>query len=147
MEKIEYDPTDYQLDSYGKFGLSDMDISEMANEQSVKMLLHQSFVNLHELKATKNELIISRKQVESLQGKRENLRVSLAKAKADAGVDIASILMSLLGGFAINLLTTDWSDSLGWVIFIICIATVITFKASSIFSIFSKNKSDVNGDL
>ena len=142
MERIEYDPTDYQLDSFEKFSVNDMEISDLTNEASVKMLVHQNFVNLHELKATKRELQKARSAVESLRDKYEDLQVDIATSKSDAGVDIASILMSLLGGFAINLLTTDWSSSLGWVIFIICIATVITFKASAILSLLKKNNSN-----
>lgn len=147
MEKIQYDPTDYQIDSYGKYDMADMDISEMANEQSVKMLLQQNFVNLHDLKATKTELVNAKGRVDELQSVRENLRVQLATSNLNAGVDIASIFMSLLGGFAINMITINGKDPLGWVIFIICISTVITFKASSVISLLNSIKSKTEGDL
>jgi hypothetical protein len=100
-EDIVFDPTDLQLSSYGKVGLEDIDVAEMTNEQSVKMLLYQHVLNLHELKSAKRDLADCKKQIEILKETREELRIRLASTGNNIGIDIASIFISFLGGFAI----------------------------------------------
>ena len=118
-----------------------MDLEELSNPHVVKMLLHQHLLNLHQLKATKNDL--SEKQIElnTLKKDREDLRIELASLNQSVGVDMASIFISFLGGFAINLLTTDWSNGLGWVIFSLCLVILFFFKYPLIStSILRKNR-------
>jgi hypothetical protein len=141
-EDIVFDPTDLQIDSYGKVGLGDIDVAEMINKQSVKMLIYQLVLNLHELKSTKKELLECRKQIDKLRENREDLRIKLASAVAGIGADIASVFVSFLGGFSINMLTANWSDGLGWAIFIMCISIVFSFKYPS----FSSRIKDKNTD-
>ncbi|WP_448872395.1 hypothetical protein [Desulfobulbus propionicus] len=135
-EDIVFDPTDLQIDSYGKFSIGDIDVAELTNEQSVKMLIYQHLLNLHELKSTKRELIECKKQVDKLKDEREELRIKLASSASSLGADIASIFVSFLGGFAINMLTSNWSSGLGWAIFLLCISIVLSFKFHSIASVF-----------
>ena len=123
-ETIEYDPTDIQLDSYGKIGFSDLDIIHFANEHSVKMLLHQYVLTLHELKNTKKNLLKTKDEIDILKTDREDLRVKLAQGGTGEGVEVASLFISYLGGFSINMLTNDWANGLGWVIFLLAISTV-----------------------
>lgn len=135
-EDIVFDPTDLQLNSYGKVGLDDIDVTEMTNEQSVKMLLYQHVLNLHELKSAKRDLVDCKKQIEILKETREELRIKLASAVNSVGVDIASIFISFLGGFAINMLTSNWSSGIGWVIFLLCLTIVFSFKFPYVSSVF-----------
>ena len=137
---IVYDPTDIQIDSYGKSSLIDMDAEELSNPQSVKMLLYQHLLNLHELKATKSDLAKNKLYNDLLKNDREELRIKLAGFNHSIGVDMASIFISFLGGFAINLLTNDWSNGLGWVIFVLCVAILFFFKYPLISSAFTEAK-------
>ena len=140
-KNISYDPTDIQIDSFKKISITDMDLEELSDPHVVKMLLHQHLLNLHQLKATKKDL--SEKQIElnTLKKDREDLRIELAGLNQSVGVDMASIFISFLGGFAINLLTTDWSNGLGWVIFSLCLAILFFFKYPLIStSILRKNR-------
>lgn len=139
-KNIIYDPTDIQINSHGKISLSDMDVEEMSNPQSVKMLLYQHLLSLHELKATKNDLTLNKLENESLKKDREELKIKLAGLGHNIGVDIASIFISLLGGFAINLLTMDWSNGLGWVIFVLCMTILFFFKYPIISSTVLEKK-------
>lgn len=141
-EDIIFDPTDIQIDSYGKFNLGDLDVEEMTNEQSVKMLLYQHVLSLHELKSAKKELAEFKNKVEDLKDDREKLRIQLASAVTGAGTDIASVFVSFLGGFAINMLTSDWSSGMGWVIFIMCITIIFFFKYPSLTSVFKIKSND-----
>jgi hypothetical protein len=127
-DNISYDPTDMRIASVAKFGLNDIDITEITNESSVRLILDQHLGNLYDLKATKEDLVKSKGELSSLRLERESLRVQLAESASSAGVDLASILVSLLGGFAINMLTTDRSNALGWVILILCVAIILVFK-------------------
>ena len=97
-KNIIYDPTDIQIDSFEKISIADMDLEELSNPHVVKMLLHQHLLNLHQLKATKNDL--SEKQIElnTLKKDRENLRIELAGLNQSVGVDMASIFISFPWG-------------------------------------------------
>ena len=136
------DPTDYQIELYGESPLVSMEVSEMANEQSVKLILHQLHVTLRELREKKIEINSNQNEISELRETCEKLKIKLAESASNAGIDIASILISLLGGFAVNMVSATPTDPMGWVIFILCIATVITFKASVIYSFFSKKKNN-----
>ena len=119
-----------------------MDAEELSNPQSVKMLLYQHFLNLHELKAAKSDLATNKLENDLLKNDREELRIKLAGFNHNIGVDMASIFISFLGGFAINLLTDDWSNGLGWVIFVLCVAILFFFKYPLISSAFTESKKD-----
>lgn len=134
-KNIVYDPTDIQIDSFEKISVTDMDLEEMTNPQVVKMVLHQHLLSLHQLKATKRDLREKQLELETLKTDREDLRVALAGLNQNVYIDMASIFISFLGGFAINLLTADWSNGLGWVIFLLCIVILFFFK----YSIVSKS--------
>jgi hypothetical protein len=138
-KNIIYDPTDIQIDSFEKININDMDLEEMSNPHAVKMLLYQHVLNLHQLKVTKNELSEKQIELDMLKEDRENLRIELAGLNQNVSVDMASIFISFLGGFAINLLTTNWSDGLGWVIFLLCIAILFIFKYPLISKSIHKN--------
>jgi len=127
-ENIVYDPTDIQIDSIETISFDIFDIEELSNPHVVKMLLYQHFLNLHQLKATKKELSEKHIEINQLKKELESLRIKLAGLNQNVGVDMASIFISFLGGFAINLLTTDWSNGLGWVIFSLCLAILFFFK-------------------
>ncbi len=144
-EDIVFDPTDLQLNSYGKVGLEDIDVAEMTNEQSVKMLLYQHVLNLHELKSAKRDLADCKKQIEILKETREELRIRLASTGNSIGIDIASIFISFLGGFAINMLTSNWSSGIGWVIFLLCLTIILSFKLPYVSAVF-KNITESNGE-
>jgi len=127
-KNIIYDPTDLQIDSYKKINLFDMDIEELSNPQAVRMIIYQHIINLHELKVTKTKLDNKEIELENVKKERENLKVNLAGLEQSVGIDLARIAISFLGGFAINMLTKNWKDGLGWVIFIICIVVILILK-------------------
>ncbi len=138
-KNIVYDPTDIQIDSYGKSSFMDMDVEELSNPKSVKLLLYQHFLNLHELKATKSDLAKNKLENDLLKNEREELKIKLAGFNHSVGVDIASIFISFLGGFAVNLLTNDWSNGLGWVIFVLCVSILFFFKYPLMSSSFMES--------
>jgi len=139
-KSITFDPTDLQIDSYKKINLSDMDLEEFSNPQAVKMMIYQHVINLHELKATKSKLDNKEIELEAAKKEREDLRVNLAGLEQTVGIDLASIAVSFLGGFSINMLTENWQDGLGWIIFILCIAIILILKLPLISKRWNSNK-------
>ena len=120
-------PTDAQLENLISLQNSDFNADDLLNPGVVQMLLQQHGFSLMKVKSLEKDLSSLQKKNNELRDDRETLRIRIAKSRTDSRVQLAQILISVLGGFAINMLTTDWTNGLGWVLLLLSISIVIAF--------------------
>lgn len=135
---VVYDPTDVQLEAYGNMQKEDFGLDDLSSPQVVNLLIQQQIFNLYKLKALEKDAEKLRENNSLLQNERENLRVKLAESWTSSGVEFAEILISFLGGFAINILTNDWKDGLGWVLFLLSLFILLSFRLPRLSNVIEK---------
>jgi hypothetical protein len=84
-------------------------------------------VTLAQLKSSQgNEMRLQLEKGE-LQKDREDLRIGVAKLQSGARATLLEIPISVLSGFAINMLSTNPKDGVGWFMFIISLV-MLSFR-------------------
>jgi hypothetical protein len=108
-EENVYDPLDYQMREVNKIlGDTEVTVESLSKRpEAIQLLLGRYNALLIEQKGIKSDY-------KEINTKRENLRVDNARLREKSTLTIIEIPISLLGGFALNRLATNISDSLGW---------------------------------
>ena len=138
--EITFDPTDRQLETIGNLDKGDVSIDDLCNPAVVRLLIDQQSANLYEIKALKQESTILRNKFDSLRNAKEELRVRYAESKSDPGVEISAIVTSFIGGFAINKLSADTSDGLGWFLLLLSLVILGLLKYEIIKSVLQPRR-------
>ena len=132
---VVYDPspTDIELQAWENIGVEKMDISELAKPEVVQLLVHSLRMNLSKLKASENEIRNLRNDNTNLREERENLKIKIAKFQERIKSTWLQIPISLLGGFALNILVKDFKDGIGWILLIFCFIMLVFLRGSDVF--------------
>jgi len=127
-EEAVYDPTQTQLDQFSDLVSEGLGLEDLCNPTSVMLLLKQRHVNLIELQALKQEVAELRSATDQLRTEREDLRVRLGRSEDRGFASSIEIPISVLSGFAINMLTTDFKNWVGWALLIMTVGVLISTR-------------------
>jgi hypothetical protein len=119
------DPTEAQLESIGKMGFDDLSAEDLATPELVKFLLLNQRNLLLQYKEASKEIEKLKEQKDGLLEIKETLNVDLAKKEAYKEIAWLEILISVVSGFAINMLVIDTSDGTGWIMLILSISMLL----------------------
>lgn len=138
---VIYDPNplDIELEIFGSFSSGNMDINDLAKPEVVRLLIHNQRISLIKLKQSEKQIDNFQKQNSELMENRENLRIQLAKRQEWEKATWLEIPISILSGFAINMLATNSSNGTGWFLLIISLIMLIFLRGVNL-----KNKSKDN---
>ncbi len=137
-EETVYDPTEVQLKTLDGLGLEGLKLTDLAKPQVVQILIQQQVVLLTEVKAYKNDLAKLRDDNTKLRDDREGTRIELAQSRERENLSWTEIPISFLGGFAINMLTADPKNGLGWALLILSLCILVFLRMSHIAPIAEK---------
>lgn len=119
------DPTEAQLESIGKMGFDDLSAEDLATPELVKFLLLNQRNLLLQYKEASKEIEKLKEQKGGLLEIKETLNVDLAKKEAYKEIAWLEILISVVSGFAINMLVIDTSDGTGWIMLILSVSMLL----------------------
>jgi hypothetical protein len=131
-----FDPRAAELQQLRDLGVGSIQ-PDFSNPQVSRFLVQQLTVRILEIQELRHDLTLSREEGEVLKTTRESLRVKLAKAE----ISWIEIPAGILTGFAVNTLTTDHGDPLGWVMLGVGLAIVILTRRSQLSDTTSTRRS------
>lgn len=134
MSDVEtvYDSTELQLRTVREITAKKLKSTDYAKPEMAQVMLERQEVLLTEVIAYKNEVASLRSRIDDLVKERESLLVELAKAGERASMSWLEIPASILVGFAINLLTQDFSNGLGWVLLIFNVIIILFLRMNQL---------------
>jgi hypothetical protein len=135
---VIYDPNplDLELEIFGSFSSGNMDLKDLAKPEVVRFLVHNQRISLAKLKQSEKQIDSLQKQNSELIEHRENLRIQLAKRQEWDKATWLEIPISILSGFAINMLATNSSNGTGWLLLVMSLLMLIFLRVANL-----KNKS------
>lgn len=136
------DPTDLQMRILETVGGDNLTASDLANPQVVQILVNNQRVSLTQLKAAQAETEQLRVEIDQLRIDRENLRIRIATIESHSNAAWLEIPISILSGFAINMLTSDVKDGLGWFLLIISMLMLIYLRGKHLMDSITKQNSE-----
>ena len=135
------DPTDAKIEAVEKLlGNDELSVDALAKRpETIQLLLQQQLIQLLEMKSTKVELSELKKVYENLKDERSGLRTEVAVLKERETVTLMEIPISIVSGFAINLLTTNISNLTGWLLLILSLTLLVFIRRGQISKLLEKN--------
>lgn len=99
-----------------------------------------------ELRAVKSDLIQAHSENTELREARETLLVENAKLQERMKTSWLEIPVSVLSGFAINLLATNVQDGLGWFLLVLSLVMLAFLRGSQISFVLDRLAGRRNGE-
>lgn len=133
-ENVEpFDPfaADVQLGMFGDISASDVPLAKLAKPEIVAMLIDQQRVTVRQLQALQKETERLRTENAQLRNSREEVRVDLATLREKARYSVLQIPISVITAYAINRLSTNIRDHLGWFLLLLSSVTLIILVVQS----------------
>lgn len=136
-ESITYDPYEIQQREIEKMlGAEALSIADLAKKpEAVQLLLRQQSIQLYELRAYKAELAEMQRTSARLREEREELRIELAGFKERHNASLIEIPISIVSGFAINMLTSNLGSPQGWLLLLLTLTLLAFLRRSQIGSL------------
>lgn len=133
------DSTELQLQSIdGLLDVTTQSLEDFAKPEMVAILLERHRITLIDLKGAKTKIAELEMTVERQNGESRKLEIDLARSSERSSNMWLEIPLSILSGFAINLLTTEHPPTYAWVTLAVCVVILIYIRIPTIISF--KNK-------
>lgn len=136
------DPTDIQITAWEKIDVEKLKAEDLCSPEAIQLLIHMHRVALTQLKITKASEAQLAQEKEQLRNDREELRVKMATLQSSDRTIWFEIPMSILSGFAINMLSINPKDGVGWLILIVNLTMLLFLRGrqakSALNNIFIK---------
>ncbi|MEQ9278861.1 MAG: hypothetical protein RLN83_05150 [Balneola sp.] len=116
-------PTKFQIGEL--LGKTAIDPKDYANEQGAKMLFLQYRNTLMEKNNLLDKITVIEERMKALQEENEQIRVKNVQLTAFQSIQILNIPISALFGFSLNLLISDYTNSLGYILFLLSVALFV----------------------
>lgn len=135
---VVVDPTELQLQSWGKVGVEDLQPSDLSTPEGVnaRWLIYTHLVTLTQLKAAQVDVSTLRAENANLVEEKANLREKIASRGSDARFTALEIPVSIFTGFAIEMLAENAKDAFGWIMLIVGIVGLLLIRGQDVLSIF-----------
>lgn len=135
-----YDPApmDMQIRAWDKISVEDLEASDLSSPQIVQILIHEQRVALTQLKASQIEVANLRGDSSKLKDEREYLRIQIATLESQVNATWLEIPISILSGFAINLLSSDAQNGLGWFLLILSVLMLVYLRGNQFIRYISQ---------
>ena len=135
-----YDPTGVQLEYLDKLLEAEQtSVDDLAQSPAaIKLLLRQQNAYLYQLKAYEGKIGELRSANSLLQREREELRVELARLQERHAGSLIEIPISIVSGFAINMLTDNIASGEGWLLLVLSLGLLLFVRRTQIANIFQK---------
>lgn len=142
------DPTDIQITAWEQINLEKLHPSDLCSPEAVQLLIHIQRVTLAQLKSSKGSEARLALEKSQLQEEREDLRVEVARVQSRAHIGWLEIPISVLTGFAINMLSANPKDGVGWFMLIMGLVMLVFLRGGQAKSALLKaiNKQKDNTD-
>lgn len=122
------DPTDMQLSAWEQINVGKLQATDLCSPEAVQLLIHMQRVALAQLKTTKASETRLALEKGQLQEDREDLRVEVATLQSGVRTTWLEIPMSVLSGFAINMLSANPKDGVGWFILVLSLLMLVFLR-------------------
>ena len=131
---VVYDPNplDLELEIFGDLSNNQLNLTELAKPETVRFLLHNQRIAIAKLKLAEKEKVALELKNTNLLEDRENLRIKLARREERRKITWFEIPTSVLSGFAINMLTKNFSDGIGWILLILSLIMLSFLRVNDI---------------
>jgi hypothetical protein len=129
---VVYDPdaTDLQISALDNIGLDQPQLSDMSDPKVLRILLWYQRVTLEQLKASSRQRTDLEREGMQLRQAREDLRVHMARLEERVKGSWLEIPISMASGFAINTLTVNPRDGVGWFLLVVSLVMLVLLRGS-----------------
>lgn len=131
VDSTAYDPTRFQIESLLGVG-AELSQSNLCTPEAVALLLYQHKVTLSQLQKAESDVAVHRKHVDELRDQREDLKVDIARLETKRTVTLVDIPVSVISGFAINLVLTDGSRAIGIALLIVSLVILLMIRGGDV---------------
>lgn len=140
---ITFDPTELQIRDLDKMlGEDSLSAADIAKRpEAVQLILRQQAVQLAEIRSLKSESSDLRLTINALRDERENLRINLAALRERHSASVMEVPVSIASGFAINMLTSNFGDPVGWLLLLMSLSLLGLLRKTQIGAMFSRKES------
>jgi len=131
---LVYDPApmDIQMRALDSIGLDDLQLSDISDPNVVKLFVFNQRVTLAQLKASEAKVTGLLEESMKLRQNREDLRIEIARLQERVKASWLEIPISVGSGFAINMLTNNIGDGVGWFLLIISLVMLAFLRGTDI---------------
>jgi hypothetical protein len=140
------DPTDMQLQYYDSIRPETLNAADLSNPAQVTVLLANWRVSLLEVKLLKSQNLECKTENSKLRDDVANLRVELAESRATSSskskYTYLEIPISMLSGYAINLLSNNIGNGIGWFILSISIVVLLFLRGDDLLEVYRKSRTN-----
>lgn len=141
-----YDATLLQLQSVNSVTTQELSLEDFSKPEVVAMLIERQKFTLTELKATQGNLIKTQADLELSKTEISNLKVKLAKSDQRRTNLWLEIPVSFLSGFAINMLTTNFSNGVGWFLLVLSLVMLLFLRFPKVLESLNGNDKESDED-
>ena len=128
------DPMNVQINAFTQIDVNNLQASDLSKPEIVQILIHNQRVTLTQLKASESKVESLTKQNQSLRNNREELKVEIAEEKVRSERAWLEIPVSMLSGYAINLLAANPSSGQAWFLLILSLFMLIALRGAQLRS-------------
>lgn len=139
-----YDSTLVQIESIERLASENLSLDDFSTPQMASLLLERHRVTLTELKSKQGQLNEAEKEMARVSSELTELRVELARAEERQFSLWLEIPLGIFSGFAINILTGDIRNGVGWFILIVSLLMLLFIRLSALFKQNKKNHGKEN---
>ncbi|MEW5985170.1 MAG: hypothetical protein AB1791_00885 [Chloroflexota bacterium] len=139
---IVFDPED----SFGQIGTDDLTAAKLARPEIVQILVQMRRDSIYQLRVVKADLERAQGENTQIRQARENLLVENAKLQERIKSSWLEIPISMLSGYAINLLATNAQNGVGWFLLIISLLMLAFLRGSQVSSALDRLASRRKGE-
>lgn len=124
-----YDPNPIELQflALDQISTKELQPTDLSTPEVVQLLVHNHRVTLAQLNVSENK-------VANLQNENTQLKVDIAKHEGIMNSSWLEIPISMLSGFAINMLAADSQNGVGWFLLIMSLFMLIGLRSHQISS-------------
>jgi len=138
------DPTDMQMNAWERINVDTLQAKDLCTPEAIQLLIHMQKVTLAQLKSTKASETRLALEKDHLQEVRGDLRVEVATLQSGVRMTWLEIPVSMISGFAINMLSSNLKDGLGWFMLILSLFMLVFLRGnqakSAISNVFKRSK-------
>jgi hypothetical protein len=134
LPNVTYDPINYRYSEIiSILGEDQLSVAKLAdNPVAIQLLIRQNMHILVDLGAAKAESTGLNATLEGLRVERESLLLQTTQLRERDNVSLLEIPISLMGGFAINMLTDSPNNGVGWALLMLSVVCLLLIRSKQI---------------
>jgi hypothetical protein len=136
-EIYDPEPLDLEIAVLEGMGLDGLQVSDTEDPRFVKFLAWNYRMTLSRLRSSEARLVDATEENRELAQQQEDLRIELARLSERVKGSLLEIPISMLSGFAANMILIDTMKTPGWVMLVVSLVLLAFLRSSEIGKVWN----------